>query len=41
MDVAAEATLVQVLADDPQAHGYVANDWTASLLPTLHRPGYR
>lgn len=34
LDMAAEATLEQVLADDPQAHGYAATDWTVPLLRT-------
>lgn len=34
LDMAAEATLEQALADDPQAHGYAATDWTAPLLRT-------
>ncbi len=34
LDMAAEATLEQALADDPQAHGYAATDWTVPLLRT-------
>ena len=34
LDEAAEATLEQVLADDPQAHGYAATDWTVPLVRT-------
>jgi len=34
LDADAEATLAQVLADDPQAHGYAATDWTVPLVRT-------
>jgi transposase len=34
LDGAAQATLEQVLTDDPQAHGYAATDWTVPLLRT-------
>ena len=34
LDATAEATLEQMLADDPQAHGYAATDWTVPLLRT-------
>lgn len=41
LDVDAEATLEHLLADDPQAHGYAATDWTVPLLRTeLARSGY-
>jgi transposase len=41
LDAPAEATLEQTLADDPQAHGYAATDWTVPLLRTeLLRCGY-
>lgn len=41
LDADAEATLEQVLADDPQAHGYAATDWTVPLVRTeLARQGY-
>ena len=34
LDAAAEATLERLLAEDPQAHGLVATDWTVPLLRT-------
>jgi transposase len=34
LDAQAEAQVEQVLADDPQAHGYLATDWTVPLLRT-------
>ncbi len=34
LDARAEAELVGLLADDPQAHGYAATDWTVPLLHT-------
>lgn len=34
LDQAAEATLEQLLGDDPQAHGMAATDWTVPLLRT-------
>lgn len=41
LDVDAEATLEQVLAEDPQTHGYVATDWTVPLVRTERaRHGY-
>ena len=41
LDVDTEATLEHLLADDPQAHGYAATDWTVPLLRTeLARSGY-
>jgi transposase len=41
LDEAAEATLTQVVTDDPQAHGYAATDWTVPLVRTeLARRGY-
>jgi transposase len=41
LDDVAEATLMQVLAEDPQAHGYAAANWTVPLLRTqLARHGY-
>jgi len=41
LDDAAEGALTQLLADDPQAHGYVATDWTVPLVRTeLGRRGY-
>ncbi|HZC79209.1 MAG TPA: helix-turn-helix domain-containing protein [Ktedonobacterales bacterium] len=41
LDGPAEATLQQVLAEDPQTHGYAATDWTVPLLHTeLGQRGY-
>jgi len=41
LDVDAEATLEHLVADDPQAHGYAATDWTVPLLQTeLARSGH-
>lgn len=41
LDGDAEATLTQVLTDDPHTYGYAANDWTAPLLRTeLARRGH-
>jgi transposase len=41
LDATAEALLEQVLAADPQAHGYAATDWTVPLLRTeLDKQGY-
>jgi transposase len=34
LDREAEALLEQLLADDPQAHGFAATDWTVPLLRT-------
>jgi transposase len=34
LDGDAEATLTQVLTDDPHAYGYAATDWTVPLLRT-------
>ena len=34
LDATAEAQLEQLLAADPQAHGYAATDWTVPLLDT-------
>lgn len=35
LDADAEARLEQILADDPQAHGFAATDWTVPLLRTV------
>jgi transposase len=35
LDADAEMTLEQLLADDPQAHGLAATDWTVPLLRTV------
>jgi transposase len=41
LDATAEAALKQVLAEDPQARGYRATDWTVPLLSTeLARHGH-
>src|SRR5258708_18577444 len=41
LDQPAEAEVVQLLAEDPQAHGYAATDWTVPLLRTaLAKHGY-
>ncbi len=41
LDATAEAQLEQLLAADPQAHGYAATDWTVPLLGTeLAKQGY-
>jgi transposase len=41
LDGDAEATLTQVLTDDPHAYGYTATDWTVPLLRTeLARRGH-
>lgn len=41
LDDVAEATLKQVLAEDPQAQGYAATDWTVPLMRTeLARRGH-
>lgn len=34
LDAAAEAEVEQLLATDPQAHGFAATDWTVPLLQT-------
>ncbi len=34
LDARAEAEVARLLADDPQAHGYMATDWTVPLLRT-------
>ncbi len=42
LDATAEAQLEQLLAADPQAHGYAATDWTVPLLSTeLAQRGHR
>ncbi len=41
LDLAAEAQVEQLLAADPQAHGYAATDWTVPLVQTeLARQGH-
>jgi transposase len=41
LDADAEATLERLLADDPQAQGYAATDWTVPLVRTaLAQRGY-
>jgi transposase len=41
LDTTAEAEVEQALAEDPQAHGYAATDWTVPLLHTeLSQRGY-